>query len=181
LWAGQWLSDVEGLERTAVLQRLLIMAIASSISALIFGSAITKLRQRGVGPRVLLGFIAFASFVAQLALILRLPLSPAVSWPVIAAVSSATVVSYAILSDYFPKALTGRANAALNVFHIGWAFAAQYAAGVVVQQWAPQQGHYPEIAYQSAFAVSLVLQAGAWLWFMRRMLRRKTRSDCNLT
>jgi hypothetical protein len=30
--------------------------------------------------------------------------------------------------------------------------------GVVLQRWAPQAGHYPEIAYQTAFALNLALQ-----------------------
>ncbi len=39
-------------------------------------------------------------------------------------------LSYAILAEYFPKELAGRANAALNLFHIGGAFVVQYMTGV---------------------------------------------------
>jgi hypothetical protein len=69
--------------------------------------------------------------------------------------------------------LTGRANGALNLFHIGAAFAAQYATGLVVQQWIPAAGHYPEVAYQTAFALNIVFQIAAWIWFMmpRAVLR----------
>jgi MFS family permease len=83
----------------------------------------------------------------------------------VAAVGAATVLSFAILADYFPKELTGRANGALNLFHIAAAFAVQYATGVVLQHWPPQAGRYPEIAYQTAFALNLVLQVAAWIWF----------------
>ena len=69
-----------------------------------------------------------------------------------------TVLSYAILAEYFPKELAGRANAALNVFHIGGAFVVQYMTGLLVQLWAPTNGHYPEIAYQTAFAFNVGLQ-----------------------
>ena len=82
-----------------------------------------------------------------------------------AAVGAATVLSYAILAEYFPKELAGRANGALNFFHIGAAFALQYATGVVLAHWTPEAGHYPEIAYQTAFALNLVLQIVAWIWF----------------
>jgi hypothetical protein len=51
------------------------------------------------------------------------------------------------------------------VFHIGGAFVQQYATGVVLEHWTPQAGHYPEIAYQTAFILNLVLQIVAWLWF----------------
>jgi MFS family permease len=86
-------------------------------------------------------------------------------WAVVAAVGAATVLSFAILAEYFPKELAGRANGALNLFHIAVAFAVQYVTGVVVQQWVPEAGRYPEIAYQTAFALNLVLQIAAWIWF----------------
>jgi MFS family permease len=101
----------------------------------------------------------------QFALILRWPLPSYILWAVVAAVGAATVLSYTILAEYFPKEFAGRANGALNVFHIGGAFVLQYATGVVLQHWTPQAGHYPEIAYQTAFALNLVLQIAAWVWF----------------
>jgi len=101
---------------------------------------------------------------AQLALILRWPLPSYVPWIVVAAVGAGTVLSYAILAEYFPKELAGRANAALNVFHIGSAFVVQYMTGLVVQLWPPIDGHYPEVAYQAAFAFNVGLQIVAGLW-----------------
>jgi hypothetical protein len=106
-------------------------------------------------------------FIAtQLGLILRLPIPSYLLWAVVAAVGAATVVSFAILAEYFPKQLAGRANAALNLFHIVAAFVVQYTTGVALQHWTPQAGHYPEIAYQTAFALNLGLQIVAWIWFV---------------
>ena len=99
-------------------------------------------------------------------MILRLPLPSYLLWAVVAAIGAATVLSYAILAEYFPKELTGRANGALNLFHIAAAFVVQYATGVVVQQWTPDAGHYPEVAYQTAFALNLAFQIAAWIWFV---------------
>jgi MFS family permease len=62
----------------------------------------------------------------------------------VAAVGAATMLSFAILAEHFPKQLAGRANGALNLFHIAAAFVVQYATGVVLQYWTPQAGHYPE-------------------------------------
>ena len=143
LWAAPWLSDVEGLDRPELLRHLLIMAIALSLGALLWGVAVDRLRRRGVGPRALLGLVATIFIAAQLALILRLPLPSYVPWIVVAAVGAGTVLSYAILAEYFPTELAGRANAALNLFHIGGAFVVQYTTGLVVQLWAPTDGHYP--------------------------------------
>jgi MFS family permease len=166
LWAAQWLADVDGLDRAGVVQHLFIMAVALSVGALGLGIAADRLRRRGVGPEALLGGVATIFVGIQLALILRLPLPSYLLWSGVAATGAATVLSYAILAEYFPKELTGRANGALNLFHIGAAFAVQYATGVVVQQWIPDAGHYPENAYQTALALNVVFQIAAWIWFM---------------
>jgi len=166
LWAAQWLADVDGLDREGVVQHLFIMAVALSIGAIGLGIAAGRLRRRGIGPETLLGLVATIFIAIQLALILRLPLPTSVLWSGVAATGAATVLSYAILAEYFPKELTGRANGALNLFHIGTAFAVQYATGLVVQQWIPEAGHYPEVAYQTAFALNIVFQIAAWIWFV---------------
>jgi MFS family permease len=173
LWAAQWLTDVEGLDRADVVQHLFAMAVALSLGAILLGVAADRLRRRGVGPEMLLALVATVFITAQLELILRLPLPSYFLWAVVAAVGAAVVLSYAILAEYFPKELAGRANGALNLFHIAAAFVVQYATGVVLAQWTPQAGHYPEIAYQIAFALNLVLQIAAWVWFvMPRTSRR---------
>jgi MFS family permease len=166
LWAAQWLADVDGLDRAGVVQHLFIMAVALSVGAIGLGIAADRLRRRGIGPEILLGFVATIFIVIQLALILQLPLPSYFLWSGVAATGAATVLSYAILADYFPKELTGRANGALNLFHIGVAFAVQYATGVVVQLWVPDAGRYPELAYRTAFALNVVFQVAAWIWFM---------------
>jgi MFS family permease len=166
LWAAQWLKDVEGLDRAGVVSHLFAMAVALSLGAILLGVAVDRLRRRGVGPGVLLGLVAAAFIATQFALVLRLPLSSYLQWAVVATVGAANVLSFAILAEYFPKQLAGRANGVLNLFHIAAAFVVQYATGVVLQYWTPQAGHYPEIAYQTAFALNLALQVAAWIWFM---------------
>jgi MFS family permease len=166
LWAAQWLKDVEGLDRAGVVIHLFAMAVALSLGAILLGVAADLLRRRGVGPGSLLGVVAAVFIATQFALILRLPLPSYLQWAVVAAVGAATVLSFAILAEYFPKQLAGRANGALNLFHIAAAFVVQYTTGLVLQHWAPQAGHYPEIAYQTAFALNLALQVAAWIWYM---------------
>src|SRR6266852_277063 len=175
LWAAQWLKDVEGLDRTGVVFHLFAMAVALSLGAILLGVAADRLRRRGVGPEVLLGLVAALFIATQFALSLRLPLPSYFQWAVVAAVGAATVLSFAILAEYFPKQLAGRANGALNLFHIAAAFVVQYATGVVLQHWTPQAGHYPEIAYQTAFALNLALQVAAWIWFMFPRVRTDSR------
>jgi hypothetical protein len=45
------------------------------------------------------------------------------------------------------------------------AFAVFAFFALIVQQWSPQDGHYPPTAYQSAFALCIALQAIALIWF----------------
>ena len=175
LWAAQWFKDVEGLDRTGVVFHLFDMAVALSLGAILLGVAVDRLRKRGVGPGALLGLVAAVFIATQFALVLRLPLPSYLQWAVVAAVGAATVLSFAILAEYFPKELAGRANGALNLFHIAAAFAVQYTTGVVLQHWTPQAGHYPEVAYRTAFAFNLALQVAAWIWFMFPRIRIESR------
>ena len=172
LWVAPWLRDVESLDRAGLLRYLFIMAIALSLGALLFGAMADRLGRRGVGPRVLFGSVATIFIVAQLALVLRLPVPSYIPWGVVAAVGAATVLSHAILAEYFPKELAGRASAALNVFHIGGAFVVQCMTGLVIQLWAPIEEYYPDIAYQTAFAFNVGLQIVAGIWFARIRTRR---------
>jgi len=122
-----------------------------------------------------LGLVAALFIATQFALILRVPIPSYLLWAVVAAIGAATVLSFAILAEYFPKQLAGRANGALNLFHIAAAFAVQYTTGVVLQHWTPEAGHYPEIAYQTAVALNLALQVAAWIWFMFPRVRNDSR------
>ena len=165
LWAAAWLTDVEGLNRPSLVTQLFVMAIALSVGGLLLGTFADLMRRRGIGPERLFALLAMLFIAAQLALILRLPMPSSLLWSLVAMAGAGTVLSYAIVAEYFPKELTGRANGALNVFHFGWAFVLQYAIGLILQQWPSQDGHYPTIAYQVAFGVNIGVQIAALAWF----------------
>jgi hypothetical protein len=74
LWAAQWLADVDGFDRAEVVQHLFGMAVALSLGAILLGSVADRLRRRGVGPEVLLGFVAAVFIATQFALVLDLPI-----------------------------------------------------------------------------------------------------------
>ena len=146
-------------------RHLFVMAIALSLGALLMGLAADRLRRRGVEPKTFLGLVAAVLIMMQLALILRLPVPSYLAWAIVASAGAATVLSYSILADYFAKELAGWTNAALNVFHVAGAFAVQYGIGLVLQCWIPEDGHYSEIAFQSAFGLNIAVQVVAWFWF----------------
>ena len=167
LWAAPWLADVEGFERPAVVAYLFVMALALSASALLFGIGANWLRRNGISLSQTFSVATGIALTAQVALVLRWPLPAWLPWMAIAAIGASTVLSYAILSEMFPKSASGRANGALNLLHVTAAFAVQYAIGLVIQLWPAEAGHYPEEAYRTAFGLNLALQVAAFLWFIR--------------
>jgi predicted MFS family arabinose efflux permease len=165
LWAASWLADVEGLDRQSVINQLLTMAIGISIGALLLGTVADRLRKRGIETEVLLAVFGALFMLAELAIVLRLPIPSILPWSIVSVVGAATVLSYAIIADYFPIEIAARANGALNLLHFGLAFAAQYGIGLIVSRWSPQDGHYPVIAYQTAFGLCIAFQVIALVWF----------------
>jgi MFS family permease len=147
------------------------MALGISLGALLLGAMADRLRRRGITAEVLLAAMGGVFIVAELTLILRVPLPSLVPWCVVSVMGAATVLSYAMIADYFPQGLAARANGALNLAHFGAAFAVQYGIGLIVGQWSSQDGHYPVIAYQLAFGLSVAFQAAALLWFAVPWLR----------
>lgn len=127
LWAAPWLRDVDGLERSAIVHHLSVMAVAVCAGALLFGAAANSLRRVGVKTETLLCAVMCLSALAQAALISNLPLPSLLPLIIIAAAGAATVLSFAVMAEYFPKAMAGRANGALNLLHVGCAFAVQSA------------------------------------------------------
>lgn len=175
LWASTWLTDVEGFDRANLVGQLFIMSIVLSGGAWLFGTTVHHIRRRGIGAESVLTTVAAVFIAAQLALILRVPLPSIVPWSVVAIVGTATVISFAVIADYFPPELAGRANGALNVLHFGWAFLAQYATGLILEQWSPGASHKPVLAYQVAFGLNVVLQLAALGWFALPWFRYVTR------
>ena len=165
LWAAPWLASVEGFDRPTVVRHLLVMAIALCISGLAFGRLAGAARHRGIPAEWLLAGIAIIGIVAQLAVILRWPLPSYLLWALMACGGAATVLSYAILPGYFPKAASGRANAALNLLHLTVAFLVQWMSGVIIDLWPSADGRHPVEAYQAAFAMIAALQGAAVVWF----------------
>ncbi|MCK1571223.1 hypothetical protein [Bradyrhizobium sp. 174] len=135
------------------------MALGISGGALLLGTLADRLRRRGLSE-ALFAAVTVLFVGAELALILRAPLPSLLPWLVISIIGAATVLSYAIVAEYFLSELTGRANAGFNVLHFGWCFVVQYGTGLILDQWSVQDGHYPAIAYQVAFASS----SGSRFW-----------------
>ena len=167
LWAGPWLADVDGLDRAGVVLHLFVMAVTLSGAALLLGIGIDRLRKRRIQPSAILGSAALLFVTSELMLILGPRSVSYLPWAMIAGMGAGTVLSYSIIAEYFPKEIAGRANAALNVFHIGGAFLLQEVIGWVIDRWPTHGGHSPSIAYKSALALMVILQIIAVIWFVQ--------------
>jgi MFS family permease len=158
LWAAPWLADVAGLDRAAVVHHLTLMAAVLAASALLLGAAADRLRRAGIPTELFLAGTLALSMTAQLALLLGLPVSPYVLFSIVAVAGAATVLSFAVLAQYFPREVSGRANAALGVLNMGTAFGLQCLSGIIVALWPADSGRYPAEAHQAAMAAGLGLQ-----------------------
>jgi MFS family permease len=172
LWAAPWLRDVAGMERPSVVQHLTLMAFSVCGSALFLGMAAAKLRRRGVKTELILASTLSVSMAAQTALLAGWPLPSYLLWSLIAAAGAATVLSFAILAEQFPKEISARANSALNLLHVGGAFLLQGATGLIIAHWPPTSGTYPAEAHQTAMAALLGLQVATLAWFVVSAPRR---------
>jgi hypothetical protein len=150
---------------------MFLMAVSLSVGALLLGAVADRLRKLNIRMEVLLACVGALFILAELALVLRIPLPSFLPWSVISIAAAATVLSFAVIADYFPGEFAARANGALNLLHFGYAFTIQYGIGLVVGQWPSQEGHYPVAAYQAAFGLCLALQAAALVWFALPSIR----------
>ena len=174
LWAGPWLVDVDGLPRSSVVLHLLVMAVTLSFAALLLGIGADRLRSRGIPTQTIFICAALVFVAAELLLILDVRSVSYASWAAVAGMGAGTVLSYSILPQYFPTEIAGRANAALNLFHIGGAFVLQEAIGWLINRWPAHNGHYPAIAYKTALVILTVLQIIAIIWFAHFDLKLRT-------
>jgi sugar phosphate permease len=165
LWASAWLTDVEGFDGQSRVTQMFLMAVGLSLGALLLGAMADRLRKRNIRTEVLLAGVGALFIVAELALVLRIHQPSFLPWSTVSLAGAATVLSFAVVADYFPREFAARANGALNLLHFGWAFTIQYGIGLVVGQWPSQDGHYPVVAYQAAFGLCVALQAAALVWF----------------
>lgn len=166
LWAAAWLALVDGLSRTAVAQHLLVMALALALGGLVLGWSADRLRRTGHSVEALFGGVALLSIACQLALVAGIDLPSYMAWSVIGAVGSATVLSYSILASYFPKEISGQANGALNLLHVGVAFVLQATTGSIIDLWPPEPTGPPVVAYRVTFGATAGLELAALVWFI---------------
>ena len=167
LWAARWMADVDGMAPAEVTSYLLAMGAGLTVGAGILGIGGNALQANGVRPSTLFAGACAVFLLIQLVILSNMRITGLILWPCFALFGAMTVLSYSMLADLFEQDLIGRANGVLNVLHLGMAFVIQATIGFVTNLWLPDTfGHYPVTAYQAAFAVPIVFQGLAFLWFL---------------
>jgi sugar phosphate permease len=160
LWAAPWLRDVAGYDRAAVAGILFAMAIATTAGFALSGIASDRLARRGIPPLTLYKWGAVGSTLLTILFALGVTSAAVPAWCLFAFIGPVSTLSYTILTRRYERALTGRANTAVNLLAFLGAFGAQWGIGVIVSFWALEEGgRYPVAAYSAAFGVCAAVQA----------------------
>lgn len=167
LWAGPWLRDVAGLDRSAVALHLLALSAAMTVGFALTGLVADVLKRLGVSLMQTIGGTTAAFVLVLLALTLQVAPAGYWAWILFGLLGNTTVLAYPLLSQHFPPQFAGRANTALNLLVFAGAFTLQYLIGAVIDLWPPAGAGYARDAYQAAFGGTLTFLILGYLWFLR--------------
>ncbi|PHS78462.1 MAG: MFS transporter [Rhodospirillaceae bacterium] len=174
LWVGPWFMDVAGLDRHATAQNLFWIAASMTMGFLSWGIVSDRLHKIwGIRPMT----VASVGLILAMVCLLLITFQGAdqwmgstlVVWMVFGFCATSGILPYAALSQSFPPHLAGRVNTSLNLLVFVMAFLVQWLIGAVLDLWPTQgAGVYAAAGYQTAFALLLVTQALAAVWYFKR-------------
>jgi sugar phosphate permease len=166
LWAGPWLRDVGGLDRTQTATTLLLVAAAMVAGFILLGAAAERLSRRGIPPQAVAsaGMLSFMLMLLLVIVALKEWVVPL--WILFGFFGTSGILPYAVLSQSFPAQLSARVNTALNLMVFVAAFSAQWGIGAVIELWPMAGGsEYAPAGYRAAFGLMLILQILAAIWY----------------
>jgi predicted MFS family arabinose efflux permease len=176
LWAGPWLRDVAGLDRTDVANTLFAMGVAFLAGILGSGAIADRLIRRGASELAVMVAFLLLFLIAQAGIVLEITSYGLIFWfwLLFGMSGQVAILAYPWLSARFGAELSGRANTAMNLIIFLAAFLIQYLIGAIIGLY-PQRapGGFDPRSYQTAFAIFLGLQIVALAIFLanRRLLR----------
>ena len=167
LWAGTWLQNVVGLNDSASANILLVVAIAMIIGMFSGGllSSIAKKLNHSLANFI--AYIAILAIIVNILIFSRILQGNAIAWFAFGLLGQAIALSYAVLTQYFPMALSGRALTAINILIFLFAFACQYLIGVIIHLMTALTRNMT-LASQTAFGIITLCEIGAVLWYYKK-------------
>lgn len=174
LWSGPWLRDIGGFERGAAANVLLLIAAAMVSGFLLLGASTERLTRLGFQTKTLAAGGMTLFLLVQVGIWFA-PTGWAVPlWLAFGFFGTTGILTYASLSQSFPKQLAGRVNTALNLLVFVLAFVAQWGMGGIIGLWErTAAGAYPLPAYRASFGVMIALQLLTILWYWWSLWRDK--------
>ncbi len=100
LWASAWLTDVEGLDRQSRAANVAYGSWPEPWSLAAWRHRRSP-RKRNIKTEFLLAGVGGLFILAELALVLRIPLPSLLPWSMVSIAGAASVLSFAIIADYF--------------------------------------------------------------------------------
>ena len=166
LWAGPWLKDVAGLDRSGVAGLLFWVAAAMVCGFVSLGTLAERLNRWGVGV-LTTSVSGMCIFIGVQALLLTAPVDwSRPVWVLFGFFGTSGILAYAALSQQFPVQLSGRVTTAINLLVFIAAFVGQWAIGAIIGMWptGPDGGYAPS-GYRSGFGIMLAVQLLALMWY----------------
>lgn len=171
LWASRWMSVLEGIDGAGIASRLTLISGSMLVGFLFMGFFATGLQRRGVR----LDRLYLWAMVVALSCFTIICVQPTFAgnwlWPILGACFSLSNISYSLVAQAFPPALSGRANTALNLLVFAGAFGLQWGIGGLVDA-LQAAGWAVDAAYRTAFFSLLGGQVLALAWLLISGRRR---------
>ena len=177
LWAGPWLRDVAGYDRTQVASTLLIAAAAMIIAFPLGGFLSTRLQRFGVSAMTFVVCCMTTFMFVQAALLVELGTATNLAWLLFGVFGPLSLLVYAPLNQTFPKEMAGRVSTSMTLFWMAGAFVVQTGFGAVLDRFpVSASGEYSPHGYQMAFAILISAQIAALGWYFVAGRTRKNQA-----
>jgi len=171
LWVSRWMSVIEGMERSAIAERLTFINLAMLAGFVFMGFFSTRLARRGISPeRIYL--LAMVVNVCSFAAICAAPTAAdGLLWAVLGFCFAFSNIVFSLVAKSFPEEFSGRANTALNLSVASGAFLLQWGVGSLADG-LQRAGWSAGDAFRTSFVVLLVVQLAALLWMLKAVAPR---------
>jgi predicted MFS family arabinose efflux permease len=166
LWIRPYLLDVVGLSAQYAAVLVSVLGIAMMIGCVGFGAAARSLQKRGVTVYAFGGFGMGLFVLVQVLMLVRAPISPALLIACYGVFGGTGILSYAVMAEYFPMHMIGRAHSTLTLVLFILIFGLQVGIGAILSRWPAQGGHYPVAAHLSVWVVLIALQIASAIWYI---------------
>jgi hypothetical protein len=99
-------------------------------------------------------------------MLVRAPIAPALLVASYGVFGGTGILSYAVMAEYFPTHMIGRAHSTLTLVLFILIFGLQVGIGAMLSRWPTQGGHYPVAAHLSVWGALIAMQIASAIWYV---------------